>query len=199
MKFIWIQLLKQQFERQMSGTYIYKDKFLWKKNNDLMPKDKKTIPYIEKHDLEKLRLFNRLTKIDDEYDWADWWVWRYFFNDEIDLSLEIVREDYGFTDKFAESIGYDPKKHTTKGINIDKTIENTIIFNYKKNNAYNAYRIIEAYIVQRVISDYVMMDTKVKIRDSLDFYKLIRKKEKIEITLLNKDYLQIRNICIGFE
>jgi len=161
-----------------------------------MPENKKNIPYIEEHDLEDLRLFNSLVKLND--DWADWWVWRYFFNAEVDNSLEMLTEDYGFTEEFSNSINYNPIKYTTKGVDVDKTIENTIIFNYKKKNSYNAYRIIYAYVIQQTMEDYIILntDTKIKIKDSLDFYKLIRKKEKIEVTLLNSDYLQIKNICI---
>jgi hypothetical protein len=73
----------------------------------LIPRDGTYLPLIKKYKLKDLKMFKQLTQLEDEYEWADWWVWRYYFKKKARSKLVEV-EDYGFTEEYSRKIGYSP-------------------------------------------------------------------------------------------
>lgn len=178
-------------------VYIYKNIFLWKEEEDLLPKDRDYIPVIKKFKVRDLKMFTKLTQLEDEYEWADWWVWRYYFKDEpIRPILEV--EDYGFTDEFAEEIGYNPWIYKEKGVIIDKTVENTIVFKYEEKDADSAYILFDRLIIGHVFGEFITIHANRDLEDSLDLYRFVKSSTEIKITLDPEDFLQIRDIVIRF-
>lgn len=113
--------------------YIYitsENSFLWKKSDRSLPEGKYDIPLIEKHPLSELNIFQSLIK--SEKPWADWWVWEYCFNKEMNSKLKTVAGGFCFTNEISEKINYNPVTCTTCDISIDKSIKNTIVFKCKK-------------------------------------------------------------------
>ncbi len=154
-----------------------------------------TYPKLKKKPIENLREFNKIIKLNEET-WIDWWVWRYFFSNEIDNTSEIETEDFGFNEKFSNKINYNYKLYETKEIKVNKNTLNTITFEY--TNSYLAYRLICWYIYQPTIGETITIETNRKLHDAIDFYKLIKAKKKITLFLNEEDYKSLLHAVVKF-
>lgn len=186
------------WKTEIGFIYINKDFFLWKKDNTLMPKGKNDIPDVKKYPVKFLEKFNPLTKLEEEFYWADWWVWRYFFKEDISNRLEVVSEDFGFTDEFSKKIGYNSSNYSTEGVRVIK--ENcSITFIYSKSDAYKVYRLIDYFVTFNARTDFIGLNTKTDLKDGIDFFRFIKKNKKITIILEKNDFLLIKDIKIYFK
>jgi len=173
-------------------VYIRKDKILWKKENDLTSKN--NLLDIELIDKGGINLKNK-KKI--ENDWKDWWVWKFFLKNEINVKNEIIVEDLGFTEDFFKKINYDCMHYVTEKIEITKS-NNKIYIKYSNKDSYKVFRLLKS-ILYELNGDFIGLNTEVEINDLLDVYYLIKSKELIELTLEEEDFNLIKYLKFYFE
>ena len=179
-----------------------KNSFLWKKDNRFWFEGEYDISLIKEHPLSELDTFKNMIK--SEKFWAHWWVWKYYFNKKLTSKLETTNEVSCLrsSNQLFEEINDGLMTYSTYGIFIDKSTKNTMVFKYKKKDAYDAYKLITHYLMHLENFEdrgLVIEGVNFRVHDTIEFYRLIESKNKIKIILTDADYLQIKYVKVWLE
>lgn len=132
------------------------------------------------------------------------WVWKYYFNKKLSSNLsnlESISADMclRLPEELVEKINDDPVTYSTYGIFIDKSIKNTILFKYKKKDVYDVYKLIIHYLLHLENGVLIIEGVDFRIHDTIEFYRLIKSKNKLKIILNDDDYLYVKYLKIWLE
>ena len=182
--------------------YSNKSSYFYVGSKEILKIEKKNLNYVEQAILSKIKVIKNLPKsaklLGEEEDWAGWWVYKHYFGKRTfagtlgitDLGL---KEEIYAKKEFHDVFLY----YRSKKITVNKSVPNELSLEYDSTSVDSAFRLLGGYLgYLDEASGKFFFEGMGRIKDEIDFLAMMRRTNKITITLSKEDYQMLRTVKV---